>query len=717
MLPRRIPALRGQLLLSTFAIALIASPVAAQDTAADDGGVFQMLGRIIFGAGTAKVAIDTPQAVTAREQADLDRAQPNTIGDVLKGIPGAQATGSSARPLGQAFNIRGIGNTEQTASEARIAVSVDGAPKFFEQYRLGSFFGDFELFKRVEVLRGPASSTLYGAGAIGGAIAFTTKDASDFLEDGKTTTLRFKSGYNSNGDSRKLGIIFATKQGNAEYLGSLNYSSGGEIKDGGGTALAGTAHESMSGLLKGKWTLGQDEDQSLTLSLSRTDTDLDDTLLAQTGGAAAAFFGTADIHSVDDTVSLKWNNSFANNPLLDLSVQLSYTNTTVDKSNFSLGAGCRPGSSQVLCEGDFGYATTTLKVENTAEFGGGGWDNRVITGVQLSQQERSAHSSVGPYAFHPQGTDNKVGLYAQGEFVYSERLTLIPGIRIDFGQFSAGDIAGGLDTDDTAISPKLAVMYKINDSFSVFGSVAHTERMPTLDERYSYEIVPPSTAVPPLPTLPSRLASLDLVKEEADSVELGFTFKHENLLSDGDSLQLKLTGFHNDVENMIATTPRVASVNPPPVPYYSNIAAAELWGAELEASYDAERWFSNLSWSKVRTKNKNPAIGATSTTLPDTPAENIALTIGAKLPVQNLSIGWTGYYYDNIKTSSATTTGDSYQTHDMFVKWTPQEGVLKGLDVNFAVENMFDEKYKNNLALDNGVGRNYKLSVAKSVSW
>ncbi|MDB5657964.1 MAG: TonB-dependent receptor [Cypionkella sp.] len=706
MLPRRTSALRGQLLISTFAIALVASPAAAQDATATDGGVFQMLGRIIFGAGTAKVAIDTPQAVTAREQADLDRAQPNTIGDVLKGIPGVQATGSSARPLGQAFNIRGIGNTEQTASEARIAVSVDGAPKFFEQYRLGSFFGDFELFKRVEVLRGPASSTLYGAGAIGGAIAFTTKDAGDFLEDGKTTTLRFKSGYNSNGDTRKLGVIFATKQGNAEYLGSLNYSSGGEIKDGGGTVLAGTAHESMSGLLKGKWTLGQDEDQSLTLSLSRTDTDLDDTLVAQTGGAAAAFFGTADIHSVDDTVSLKWNNSFANNPLLDLSVQLSYTNTTVDKSNFSLGMACAPGQSQVLCEGDFGYATTTLKVENTAEFGGGGWDNRVIAGVQLSRQERSAHSSVGAYSFHPQGTDTKVGIYAQGEFVYDERLTLIPGVRIDFGQFSAGDIAGGLDSDDTAISPKLAVMYKINDSFSVFGSLAHTERMPTLDERYSTEAAS---------TLPERLASMGLAKEEADSVELGFTFKRQDLLSDGDSLQLKLTGFHNDLKNMIATTPRLPGG--PAVPYYSNITAAELWGAELEASYDADRWFSNLSWSKVRTKNKNPAVGAISTTLPDTPAEAISLTIGAKLPAQHLNIGWTGYYYDNIKTSSATTTGDSYQTHDMFVKWSPDEGVLKGLDVNFAVENMFDEKYKNNLALDNGVGRNYKLSIAKSVSW
>lgn len=701
MLPRRPAALRGQLLLSSFAIALITSPVAAQET---DDGVFQMLGRIIFGAGTAKVAIDTPQAVTVKDQADLDRAQPNTLGDVLKGVPGAQATGSSARPMGQAFNIRGIGNTEQTASEARIAVTVDGAPKFFEQYRLGSFFGDFELFKRVEVLRGPASSTLYGAGAIGGVINFTTKDASDFIEDGKTTTLRFKESYASNGHTNTQSVIFATKRGNAEYLGSLNFSNGGEIKDGSGTVLPGTSHESISGLLKGKFTLGQDDDQSLTVALSRTDTDLDDALVAQTGGAAAAFFGTADIHSIDDTLSLTWNNSFAANPLLDLTVQLSYTDTSVDKRNFSLGAACAPGRNQVLCDGSFGYATTTLKVENTADFSAGGWSNFLTTGVQLSQQKRSATSPVGPYLFHPEGTDRKIGLYAQGEFTYQERLTLIPGVRIDFGDVSPGAgprSLGADDVSDTAISPKLAAMYKLNENFSLFGSIARTERLPTLDERYSSEAAS---------TLPARLISADLKKEKADSIELGFTVQKQDLISEGDSLQLKVTGFHNDVTNMIATTPRVAGGAA--VPYFSNIASAELWGAELEASYDSEFWFTSLSWSHVRSKD-----GTTGLTLADTPAENVALTIGGKLPAQNVSFGWTGYYYDDITTSSATTSAAHYDTHDMFVKWSPQDGVLKGLDVNFAVENMFDKTYRNNLALDNGVGRNYKLSIAKSVSF
>lgn len=699
-MPIRTRACRAHLLCSIPLVLACAGPAAAQD----GEGFFQVLGRIILGTGTAKVAIDTPQAVSAVETEELERDQPATIGDLFRAVPGVQGAGASARPLGQAFNIRGIGNSEQTASEARIIVTVDGAPKFFESYRMGSFFGDLDLYKRVEVLKGPASSTLYGSGAIGGAVNFTTKEASDFLEAGETQALRFSSTYDSNGDGLKLGIISATRAGNAEYLAGFNVTSNNDKVDGSGNRLAGTAYEGWSGLLKGTWHFGAEEEQSLTLSLSRTDSDLEGTPVAQTGGATVGAFGLHDMHAVDDTLTLAWRNTFRDNPLLDLTVQLSYTDTSVQKSNFTLGASCAPGTFQVLCDSSYGYQTTALKVENTADLSAGSWENYLTVGVQASEQERSATSSLGALGFHPEGTDRRIGAYVQGEFTYGERLTIIPGIRVDLGAQTPGAAAvaaGAVAQDDTAVSPKVAVMYEVTDSLALFGSLARTERMPTLDELYSSEAAG---------ALPARTPSLNLLKEEADTVELGFTWQREGWLAEGDMFQMKVTAFHNDLTNMIATTPRVAGG--PAVPYFSNIAAAELWGAEIEAAYDADRWFAQLAYSHVKSKNR-----ATGLTLPDTPAENVVLTLGAKLPEQGLTLGWRASYFDKIRTSSATTIGASHDTHDLFLTWSPEEGPLAGLDVNLSVENVFDRTYRNNLSLDNAAGRTAKLSIAKRIAF
>lgn len=715
MAARRRSAPMGRLLTSATLLALAAGPAAAQE--AQGGGFFYVLNRIILGAGVAKVAIDTPQAVSVIDQDELDQQQPDNLGQLFKNIPGIQAAGASARALGQAFNIRGIGGAEQPASEARIIVTVDGAPKFFEQYRMGSFFGDLELYKRVEVLRGPASSTLYGSGALAGSVAFTTKDPSDFLEEGQTTALRFKTGYESNGQAKKLGLIWAQRAGNAEMLAALNFSEGGDVTDGSGTTIPGTAHKSWSGLVKSVWHFGNDNDQSLTFALSRSDTNIDDALVAQTGGPSAVYFGTADIHTIDDTASLTWRHEFAGNPLLDLTVQLSYTDTSADKDDFSLGAACSAGRNQVLCRSDYGYRTTTLKIENTADLSAGAWKNHLTFGLQFSDLERSADtwsnsgSALGEPRFHPAGSDRKTGLYAQGEFVWNDRLTLIPGLRVDFGTVtpSAGSRAYGATVqDDVAVSPKLALHYKLTGEFALFGSLAHTERLPTIDELFASEA---ATA-----TLVTRDPSLNLKKEEADSVELGLAWQKQGVLAADDSLQLKLTAFHNDLTNLITTTARPATGGSvTSVPYYSNIAAARIWGAELEASYDADRWFGNLAWSSVRSENE-----ATGEMLADTPAQNVALTLGAKFPQQNLVLGWRAYWFGEITTAAngnGKTHTDSYSLHDIFLTWTPEEGVLKGFAVNLAVENLFDKTYQDHLASDNGAGRNAKLSISKQISW
>ena len=710
------PGARGRSVTTTalsgtaLALCLGTAPAAAQEAE----GFFTPLGRIVLGfGGVPRVAIDTPQAVTVVNRDDLDREQANTLSDVFVTVPGIQTTGSP-RVSGQAFNIRGIGNTEQAASEARIIVTVDGAPKFFEQYRMGSFFGDLELYRQVEILRGPASSTLYGAGAIGGVVNFTTRDASDFLSEGSTTALRFRAGYESNGDGLLGSVIYATRFGeNAEFLGALNYSTGDDVSDGAGTAIPGSAFERVSGLAKGTFRFGDDRDQSLRLSFSRTDSALDDSVVAQTGDGrppagrpgAVTTFGTADIDTVDDTFVLGYRHEGTGTPWLDLDVTLSYTNTEVDKRDFSLARSCAPGLFLVLCDNDARYETWSLRAENTVEFGGGAWENFVTFGAQAYRQERRATSSRGSLPFHPEGEDDRIALYAQGEFVWNDRLTLVPGLRIERSErtpSAAAVAAGGTAQTDTLVSPKLAALYDITDAWSVFGSVARTERAPTLDELFSTE--------GPVRGLPARRPSLQLDKETATTVELGVTYDRSDLFQSGDTLQFKATLFNNDIDDLIGTTPRIAGS--PPVPYFSNIARARIRGGEIEGAYDSDRFFGALALSAVESEDRG-----TGRTLADTPANNVALTLGTRFPDIGVEVSWRGSWYDSISTASTATSGPGYDVHDLFLTWEPPQGALAGFQVNLAVENVFDTTYRNNLAQDNGPGRNYKITLARAFEW
>ncbi|MEM1317388.1 MAG: TonB-dependent receptor plug domain-containing protein, partial [Pseudomonadota bacterium] len=132
---------------STIALgaAILVSPIAAAQDAGD--GAVTRLQTIVIGAGEAKVAVDTPQAVTAIDQEGIDQAQPTTVGDLFDEVPGATTSGSE-RVLGESFNIRGVGAGEDQADEGRFIISVDGVDKNYQQYRLGGFFTDPELYKR-----------------------------------------------------------------------------------------------------------------------------------------------------------------------------------------------------------------------------------------------------------------------------------------------------------------------------------------------------------------------------------------------------------------------------------------------------------------------------------------------------------------------------------------------------------------------------------------
>jgi hemoglobin/transferrin/lactoferrin receptor protein len=125
---------------------------------------------------------DIAANVTVMSREDLSSNLAVTVTDVFRYTPGIDYEASGSRFGTEGINIRGIGGN-------RVAMLVDGVP-LSDQFDVGSFsnatrdFINAGLIERIEVLHGPASA-LYGSSAIGGVVAVRTPDPVDLLGNGR----------------------------------------------------------------------------------------------------------------------------------------------------------------------------------------------------------------------------------------------------------------------------------------------------------------------------------------------------------------------------------------------------------------------------------------------------------------------------------------------------------------------------------------------------
>ena len=172
-----------------LAACLLCGAAAAQDAGAPEGTDPPEQGEAPAGSAMVLDAISVtatrnpirsfeyPGMVSVVGRERILTRQASTPDDLLRFIPNVEFTGGPRR-TGEVPSIRGF-------SGADVIVTLDGARQNFGSTHDGRFFIDPSLFKRVEVLRGPASS-LYGSGGNGGLIGFRTLDAADLLGPGKT---------------------------------------------------------------------------------------------------------------------------------------------------------------------------------------------------------------------------------------------------------------------------------------------------------------------------------------------------------------------------------------------------------------------------------------------------------------------------------------------------------------------------------------------------
>ncbi len=198
---------------SALAMSLFGPLAIAQEDAAPEDD--RRLGTVTVTTQKVEQSIqDVPIAVSAFDEAALDKMQLTGGPDLLKAIPNTAFTAGNFG--GFNFRIRGIGvDAVAQSSDAGVGIHQNDVPLGANRLLEAEFF-DME---RVEVLRGP-QGTLYGRNATGGVFnAITAKPVLEEYQGSATITL-------GNYDTRK-------------YKGMLNLPIGDKIA----VRLAGSALE------------------------------------------------------------------------------------------------------------------------------------------------------------------------------------------------------------------------------------------------------------------------------------------------------------------------------------------------------------------------------------------------------------------------------------------------------------------------------------------
>lgn len=125
---------------------------------------------VVTATRTAQTQDQTLAAITVIDRADIDRLQPMTLMDLLRGTPGLSLANSGGIGKQTSVFLRG-------AESGHVLVLVDGMKIGSATAGLASFQDiPVEQIERIEIVRGPFSS-LYGSEAIGGVIQIFTRRA------------------------------------------------------------------------------------------------------------------------------------------------------------------------------------------------------------------------------------------------------------------------------------------------------------------------------------------------------------------------------------------------------------------------------------------------------------------------------------------------------------------------------------------------------------
>ncbi|MBV1887222.1 MAG: TonB-dependent receptor [Parvibaculaceae bacterium] len=648
--------------MSALALVLaLGSQAYAQDETETDQGEF--LGTIKL--GESKRAVDTSTAVpvTVIGSEEINDRQAGTIAELIETIPGVSLVNGST-PTGSGIAIRGFGANGTFGTDQKVAVLVDGATTGGEElYRIGTqLFTDPYLYKSVQVQRGTVGSFEYGSGIVGGIVLLETINASDLTGGEPGFKWAQTLGLATNNEGRSLSTTVAWQPlENLEFLANYSYREQSEQKDGDGDLIGNSAFELPSYLAKAKLTFGDSNDQSVTASVTRTETAERDVPYDQFG-LGSGYFGNVDRDITSETAGLVYEYTPANSNLFDLSVALTYANQVIDQSPV--------GGPSSLLDADHQYETTKLTVKNGSYLETGSVSHSLRYGFEVLKKERADASSA------PGGTDKRFAVFLIDDMELTEGLNFTPALRYEAQELEHPTIT----LNHNSLMGGASLRYEFESGLALFTSYAYTESLPILDDILV-------------------VAKRD-VPEIATTYEAGVSYDHVGFLGEGNALALKLNYYDTNLDDVTS---------------YSSVAEIDLQGFELEGSFA-------LASGAYFDLNANIVSGEEIRTNGDVfdwrniPQDTLRLSAGQRIgDVADFSAEVLMAFEKDITglASTPTSDGSGFTTLNLRSTLTPQEGIFKGLEIRIGMENVFDTQYTPMLATRPAPGRNFKVTFTK----
>ncbi|WP_355607524.1 TonB-dependent hemoglobin/transferrin/lactoferrin family receptor [Xanthomonas cannabis] len=508
-------------LVAALSLALPAVPLCAHAADADAGGesareVHDFDRLQVTATRTQRALVDVPGTVDVIDREQLDNQLVRELKDLFRYTPGVSVTTNSGRFTGASgIRVRGLDGN-------RVAILVDNVP-VSDTFAFGSYlnanrnFVDLETLKRVEVVRGPASA-LYGSDALGGVVAFVTKDPSDYLSDDTSSYVGLKFGYEGDWNGLFAGATGAFGGERWSGMVAVAHRQGqeaqnqGDIRSRDFTRTAANPQQvdgrsvltklvyAPSARQRFKLTVEGNEDYGSIDALSSIDTRSPSAslrILSQEGRDHQTRARVSLRHEIDALDSaladdLQWQVYRQDSESLQRTNELRGNNTrrhnehTFDQRVYGL-----------LVNAHKAIDTGTLRHEITYGLDGTWSDTRAKRdGYSVNLANGAVTNRVGQDVFpvrdFPTSETTKLGLYAQDEIgLLDGRLSLTPGMRVDYFRLSprVDDIfrednpgVAAAIIEQTQVSPKFGAVWRFSDAWSAYANYAHGFRAPPYND-------------------------------------------------------------------------------------------------------------------------------------------------------------------------------------------------------------------------------------------